>query len=225
VRVLADAALRAGGTVAWYATPEGERPYELNVSLFDLLADIGVGEDGWQVARHVCAHTIMMALEGVPAIYVHSLLATSNDLEGVRLTGRPRSINRRRLEVGEADRLLDDPSSPQAQVFTELRRRIALRAGQPAFHPNATQFTLQAGPRVFAFWRQSLDRSQSIFALNNVGATPQEVPLSAINLIATDPWLDLISGRPVTDIRDHLALGPYESAWLTNRIPPEPGPS
>ena len=45
---------------------------------------------------------------------------------------------------------------------------INLRKKQAAFHPNATQFTLQLNNDFFGIWRQSIDRSQSIFCISNL---------------------------------------------------------
>ena len=45
---------------------------------------------------------------------------------------------------------------------------MVLRKKQIAFHPNATQFTLQLGDLFFGIWRQSIDRSQSIFCISNL---------------------------------------------------------
>ncbi|NIV38931.1 MAG: alpha-amylase, partial [Anaerolineae bacterium] len=70
----------------------------------------------------------------------------------------------------------------------ELRRLIAIRRRQPAFHPNATQFTLHLGEGIFAFWRQSQRRDQSIFCINNITPRPQPLSLADINLISTDNW-------------------------------------
>ena len=36
--------------------------------------------------------------------------------------------------------------------FFELRRRLAIRTRQKAFHPDATQFTLHIKPGMFGFW-------------------------------------------------------------------------
>lgn len=214
---LVSAVTAAGGRVTPYAAIGDDRPYELNVALIDALAAPHAGPDRWQLERFICAHAIMLALEGVPAIYIHSLLATPNDLEAVERTGVNRAINRRRLHVAEVTDALEDLTSLPARVFDRLRRLIALRGAQPAFHPNATQYTLHLGDGVFGFWRQSLDRSQSIFALNNVTAAAQEVPLSQINLISTDSWRDLIAGRAIADRAGALVLAPYQSAWVTNR--------
>ena len=68
----------------------------------------------------------------------------------------------------------------------ELRRLLGLRKNQSVFHPNATQFTLHLGTAVFAFWRQSMNRDQSVFCLSNVTLEVQLIKLSDTNLIRTD---------------------------------------
>ncbi|MCA9017143.1 MAG: alpha-glucosidase C-terminal domain-containing protein, partial [Planctomycetaceae bacterium] len=105
-----------------------------------------------------------------------------------------------------------------ARVFQGMCHLLKIRRRQPAFHPNATQFTLHLGNSVFAFWRQSIDRQQSIFAINNVTSQEQIVPLSEINLIGTDSWVDLISGELYTNLRGDLVLEPYQVIWLTNLL-------
>ena len=56
--------------------------------------------------------------------------------------------------------------SKAEQDLEKLIDLIKIRKEQPAFHPNATQFTLNLGSSILALWRQSLDRKQSIFAIN-----------------------------------------------------------
>lgn len=212
VDALANVVRGRGGWVSTYASADGERPYELNVSLFDALA----ADDGLDVERFLCAHAIVLALEGVPAFYIHSLLATPNDAEAVARTGQARSINRSKLTLSEVNDLLTDPDSGRGRVFRELTTLMALRRQQPAFHPNATQFTLSLGPSLFGFWRQSLDRTQSIFAIHNVTSETVDLPLAELNLIATDSWYELISGEVVVDLAGTLRLPPYACAWLSN---------
>jgi sucrose phosphorylase len=77
---------------------------------------------------------------------------------------------------------------------------------------------LHLGEHVFAFWRQSLKRDQSIFCLHNVTDQTVEVPLNSVNLIGTDGWLDLISGDPVDPQIQMLSLAPYQAVWLSNRL-------
>jgi sucrose phosphorylase len=175
------------------------------------------GPDEWQFERFIASQTIMMGLEGIPAFYVHSLLGTGNDHEGVEKTGHNRAINRKRWDYEELRGLLDDPDTTHARVLAELKRRIILRAGQTAFHPNATQFTLQFGDKLFGFWRQSLDRDQSIFAIHNVTNEEISIPAVSINLITGMAWKDLLSGEAIDPARGDIIFAPYQCRWISNR--------
>nr|WP_272213592.1 hypothetical protein [Marinicella sp. W31]MDC2879554.1 hypothetical protein [Marinicella sp. W31] len=156
-----------------------------------------------------------MALEGIPAFYIHSLLATSNDYEGVEKSGHNRAINRHRWNYDALQEALADETTQHARVFNAMRERIGIRTKQPAFHPNATQFTLHLGEKLFGFWRQSVDRTQSIFAINNVTNETLEIPAMALNLIGGENWVDLISGETASDAK--ITFAPYQCRWITNK--------
>ncbi|SHK82182.1 sucrose phosphorylase [Marinobacter antarcticus] len=208
-----------GGKVSFRRTPDGrDQPYEINIALYDALKGTAAnGADHWQLQRFICAHTVMLALEGIPAFYIHSLLATENDTERVEHTGRLRSINRSQWQLADLERELDNPLSHHSKAYRELKRLIAIRRRQSAFHPNATQFTLHLGLKLFGFWRQSTRRDQSIFCIHNISDEVQQVALSDINLIGTDHWLDLIAGTTIDDLSGCITLKPYQSVWLSNR--------
>ena len=211
---------RFGGKISMRSKADGtQSPYEINISLFDALKGTVKGEDEWQIERFLCSQTIMMAVEGIPAFYLHSLLATPNNYAGMAQTGRNRSINRYKWNYEELKQKLDDPSSNQAIVMKEISRRIQIRRRQPAFHPNATQYTLHPmNKALFTFWRQSIHRDQSIFCISNLSDRPQELLLSDINLICVDPWQDLLSKKLIEDINDRFTLEPYQCAWITNKF-------
>ena len=208
-----------GGEISVRRTPKGDlKPYEANISLYSAMAGtIAEGQDPWQQERFICAHTILLALEGLPAFYIHSLLATENDHQGMAETGELRSINRHQWCADELQDALDDPDRHHKAVFDELRRRIKIRRKQAAFHPNATQYTLHFGQQVFAFWRESLDRSQSVFALHNISNESQTIALVELNLIATEIWYDLLTGDLYDHNDTHIELPPYGCVWISNR--------
>lgn len=209
IQTMVDKMLAYGGLVSERALPDGsKRPYEINISLFDALQT---------EEKFLCAHTILLGLEGVPAFYIHSLLGTRNDRDGVIQSGINRRINRRQWKADELNTELDDENSPHANVLKKLLHRIGLRQEQRAFHPNATQFTLHMGDQIFAFWRQSMDRRSSVFCLNNVSDEEQRIPVASINLISTEEWLDLISGDILEDEEGDIILAPYQCVWLANR--------
>lgn len=207
---------RSGGLVSMRALPDGgEAPYELNTTFFEALGQTLDGPDAHQIARFVCSQTIVMSLEGIPAFYIHALLATPNDLEAVERRGMNRAINRHRWDYSELRAKLDAPDSVHSRVMRALLERLKLRKAQAAFHPNATQFTVHTGDdRVFGLWRQSLDRRQSIFALHNVSADVVTLPVSALNLIEDETWIDLLSGDTIT--QEDIVLAPYQCRWIAN---------
>lgn len=219
MRSLVDTMERMGGKVSWRAAEGGiPSPYEINISLFDAFkATFESGVDEWHLDRYVCAHAILLAIEGIPGIYIHSLFGTPNDHALCEHTGHNRSINRHEWEMDQLESLLGEPTSIHSRIYKELLKLIALRRRQPAFHPNATQFTLHLEDRVFAFWRQSMRRDQSIFCLNNVSSDFIEIQLGDLNLITTDTWKDLISGEGVDDVRGGFVLRPYQNVWLSNK--------
>jgi sucrose phosphorylase len=207
-----------GGKISWRASDHGQqKPYEINITLFDALQGTIKGPDRWQIDRFICAHAIMLGMEGIPGLYIHSLLGTSNDYEKVANTGQNRSINRRRWELTELEALLDSPYSQHHKVLTRLSQLIRVRKAQPAFHPNATQFTLQLGNQIFGYWRQSLDRKQSVFCISNISDEEQSVLLSDINLIGTDNWIDLITRQEIALSSSFLQMKPYQSLWISNQ--------
>lgn len=209
-----------GGKISMRRQPDGtESPYEINISLFDALKGTAKGEDKWQIDRFLCSQTLMMALEGIPAFYIHSLLATHNDEENLQRTGRNRSINRHRWNEELLEQQLANPKSAHAIVLKELCQRIQIRRRQSAFHPNATQYTLHPGNKsLFAFWRQSITRDQSIFCIHNLSDRTQELRLSDLNLIGIDSWCDLLSGEQIENLYATFTLKPYQCAWITNKF-------
>jgi sucrose phosphorylase len=159
----------------------------------------------------------MMGLDGIPAFYIHSLLGTPNDRTRMELTANNRAINRHIWDSDELNARLNDPMSLQAQVLARMKHNITLRKQQPAFHPNATQYTLHLGEGIFAFWRQSRRREQSIFCIHNLTAAPIEFSLTRVNLIDTQRWVDLLTGEYFDDLTAAVTLKPYQCLWLTNR--------
>jgi len=211
-----------GGKISWRRLSETEvRPYEINISLIDALKGTIAGIDEWQIPRFMAAHIIMMGLDGIPAFYIHSLLATENDNSRVERTANNRAINRHIWNRRELDEQLAEPSSVHARVLALMKQAIGIRKQQAAFHPNATQYTLHLGEGIFAFWRQSRRREQSIFCIHNITPKPLEFSLTSVNLIDTQRWLDLFTEEFFDDWAAPVTLAPYQCLWLTNQ-PNEP---
>lgn len=208
-----------GGHTSWRKLANGEiKHYEINISLIDALKGTCSGLDQWQIERFICAHTIMLALEGIPGIYLHSFIGTENDHQRVKNSGHNRAINRHQWQYSDIEEQLNDPTSSHSLIYAQMQKIIELRRQQPAFHPNATQFTLHLGDHLFGFWRQSMDREQSIFCISNITNLPQTLNLSDINLIDNQSWLDIITGDLCIADNQSVSMEPYQTLWITNQF-------
>lgn len=205
-----------GGKVSWRVAENGlQKPYELNISLIDALQGTTNGPDQYQIDRFICAHSVMLGLEGIPGIYIHSMLGTPNDLDRVENSGHNRAINRHRWEYSDITKELRSDST-HSRVLSRMNKLITIRKKQMAFHPNATQFTLQLGKRLFGFWRQSANRKQSIFCVSNISNKRKKLALSDLNLIGTDEWFDLLDDQQTHIEEETITLAPYQTVWLSN---------
>lgn len=120
-------------------------------------------------------------------------------------------------DYDELTALQSSPDTIHSRAFDRLKNIIRIRTQQKAFHPNATQFTLHFEQLLFAFWRQSQDRSQSIFCIFNVTNRVQKFTLKDVNLIELDDWHDLISGHAYDNAREDITLEPYSFVLISNK--------
>ena len=204
-----------GGRVSYRSnntdTPE---PYEINITLFDAMKESFNKEVNLYLERFICIHAIMLSLEGVPAFYIHSLFGTQNDYALYKQNNQNRSLNRGKIKISEID--LSNESESQSHIFLQLKKLMLIRKEQPAFHPNAVQFTLHLGSNLYGIWRQSLDKKQSIFCISNLTDEIVKLSLLDLNLIGFDHWRDIITEIEIDDITSEIEFSPYQTMWLTN---------
>ena len=159
------------------------------------------GIDDYQVERFIASQTIMMSIEGNPAFYIQSLFGSENDIEKLSQTGQNRAINRHQWKLEELRNTFKNNESKENYIFNELKRRITIRKSQKAFHPDATQFTLQLNNDLFGFWRQSLCRRQSLFVVTNLTKNRTKLELVELNLFQNTEWYELLSNEKVRDTK------------------------
>ena len=205
---------RFGGFVSMRSNPDGsDTPYEINIAWFEAMRGTRRGPDPWQIARFLCSQAIMLSLQGIPALYIHTLTGTLNDVEGVERSGRLRSINRRRWQLDELALLLESPSTPTHDVFHALHRLLTRRRQESCFHPNAPQRVIETPPELLAIERGPLASGRRLLALYNV--TDGKVDLAhagdALNQALTQHhW------QPLDTLTAHHeeTLPPYAVRWL-----------
>ena len=195
-----------------------ESVYEVNITLLDAFKESYLGNDSFGIKRFILAHTILFSMEGIPAVYIQNLVGSKNDYTKVKKTGSNRSINRKNWEFKLLEEKLKNKKSINHKTFNLLKEIISIRKKQPAFHPNATQFTLQLEDDFFGIWRQSIDRSQSIFCVSNLTNSLKKISLLNINLILTNEWFDIISKKKINNLKGNITLKPYQTYWLTNKV-------
>ncbi|UDM08428.1 sugar phosphorylase [Halomonas sp. NyZ770] len=206
---------RFGGFVSMRSNPDGsDTPYEINITWFEAMRGTRRGPDPWQIARFLCSQAIMLSLQGIPALYLHTLTGTLNDVEGVERSGRLRSINRRRWPLDELELLLESPSTPTHDVFHALRRLLDLRRQEPCFHPNVPQQVISTPAELLAIERGPLADGRRLLALFNV--TDRRIALdqggeALTQRLQQHAWQPLDTSSSLHPL---ASLPPYAVLWL-----------
>ncbi len=192
-----------GGTHGTYSRNGEDFPYELNVSFPDLF---GGPDDPLMPERIKLLHTIVLALAGVPAIYINSLMATTNNTEEMEADGVRRTINRGRIHLNDVPDI--DGDSWQSSIYRGLLDRAAIRRQHSAFHPEGAQ-VLRDLDGVLAIERTApaghSNGSTRVSVFCNMTDEQKTVPLARAGTC-------LLTKHQVSDT---LVLEPYESVWVS----------
>jgi len=212
---LIEGVKKRGGFVSYKQNPDGTHsPYELNITYFDAFSSLE-GSTSLQERRYICSQVIAMSLLGVPGIYFHNLMATRNDLKGVSVTGRYRSINRKKWKYSDLADALSDPDTTTHRIFNRYRNLINLRKKHAAFHPGGTQQVFDLGSDYFCILRADPGQTEKMLVICNVTNAPKSPDLAKMG-VPVHPeknYNDVISGQK--RIRDGVAtLLPYDVLWI-----------
>ncbi len=221
--ILSDAELAAlvertrahGGEVSVRSLPDGSHtPYELNTTLYDFLNPPARPDPDVDVARFLASQAILLALAGVPGIYVHSLFGSRNCHTCSTETGRARSLNRQKWTLAELRGLLADPNGHARPVFDGYRRLLRVRREQPAFHPASSQRVLPGDPTLFTLLRGA-ETGAPLLCSVNVAGRPAQLNLDAASLPGNS-WRDLLSGERFDASGDRLIapMAAYQIRWM-----------
>ena len=209
---LADIVRSHDGKVNTRRNSDGsDSPYELNITYLDAIADRASVSPAVHSRRFLATQAIMLAMQGVPAVYFHSLVGSPNDIEGMNQSGQNRRINRHKYDRSELDEALSQADSLQRRVFDGYRRLLQERCNLAAFHPNASQRVLDLpDDGLLGFVRESKDGEQVVVLAN---LTDQR---RTIDSDATDLRHDVLAIQDLADGKA-IPMRPFQVRWLVSR--------
>ena len=162
---MAETLLKHNAYISYKQLDDREIPYEMNITYFDAIND-PKDESSDAVERFIASQAVMLALKGMPGIYIHSLIASRNNLEQAKKTGIKRDINRAKYKLQDVEAALQNTDSRRWKCLTAFKNLLQKRAELPQFNPDAHQEILPSGPRLLHIKRTWKDKS--IHVLINV---------------------------------------------------------
>ena len=199
---------RNGGYVSYKTDKDKKIPYELNISYVDAIRSENDTPEKL-AKKFVASQSISVVLPGVPALYIHSILGSRNFYKGVKLTGKPRSINREKLNMDKVACELSDKNSFRSRIFYPLKEILDTRRKHSAFHPNAEFEILWVHPGVFAIKR--FNKKQTIYAFTNV--SEKQVDFDLPSNTDKENFICILGQNNIN--RSKLSLMPYEVCWFS----------
>ncbi len=194
-----------GGRVSYKDNGDGtQSPYELNINYFDAVRDNNAA-DQTNLNRFMAAQSILLSMAGVPGLYIHSLLGSQNDIDGLESLGYNRAINREKLDADMVVSELNDPQTRRYQVLKRFESLLTLRKSEPSFMPNASQRVVKTDSRLVTFVR-----NEQLAVVINISDEAVELETS---ILLTNLNRDLISDQRVETT---ITLAPYQVMWLSN---------
>ncbi len=202
-----------GGHVSYKNNPDGSQSaYELNINYLSALGQPGIKESNRLKAdRFLASQAIMLAMQGVPGIYFHSLFGSENWADGVKQTGKNRTINREKLRYADVSADLNDIDSLRSRVFYPYRHMIAVRSAEPAFDPHGSQKIFNLHPSLFCVLRG--DGADGVFCIQNVSNQPLCIELKGEDIFgASAVWFRNILNNALFE--EDIEIKPYGILWL-----------
>ncbi|MFA4907815.1 MAG: sugar phosphorylase [archaeon] len=203
-----------GGYVSYKTADDGTSdPYEMNITLFDMLADPELDEPT-NIRKFITAHAILLAMPGIPALYYHSLFGSSGDRSAVETTGQKRAVNRKKFDLPDLENELNNSTSRTCRIFTELKRLIAIRKRQPAFNPYGRANVISITDRLFAIQRISPDGRQIVLAVHNLSERPVQFRITDGIFPQSEEKIRNLLTNSNLNVGEEIVLEPFSYFWF-----------
>lgn len=206
---------KKGGFVSEKKNADGTlSPYELNITYFDAFSTNN-GSQSKQEKQYLCSQIIALSLKGVPGFYFHNLTATRNNLQGVSVTGRYRTINRKKWFYDELVGELSDPDTSTNRMFYKMKEVISARKKHPAFHPFGGQQPYDISSSIFCLMRWDPEETEKILVIGNLTSQSVTIDLTETELPVQESksYSDIISGEEVVS-SGTAKLNPFQVIWV-----------
>jgi sucrose phosphorylase len=211
--------LQRGGFINYKATPQGDIPYEMNITYLDAVAEQFLPAS-IRARKFLASQAITIMLRGVPGIYIHSLLGSGNYREGVEKTGQNRSINREKLSYEEVKSEINTPGTLRNRIFSGFQAMLRAKRSSRAFDPAGRMEILPTESSVFGILRMSPENDEYVIALVNVSPDISTVslPIEVLPKPVKNTFRELIGGETMVATLDRnslrFQLAGYGVYWL-----------
>ncbi|MEL7337592.1 MAG: sugar phosphorylase, partial [Planctomycetota bacterium] len=207
LNVLVQAVRSGGGRVNTRRRADGtDSPYELNITYRDAVARPGISRSQ-HAARFLATQAIMLTLQGIPAVYFHSLVGSPNDIDGMLSSGQNRRINRHKYQRDDLDRAIST-SGLQQDIFRGYCHLLDKRKGLPALHPAADQRLIASDvPGLLMYQRTNETSGDTLLVLANLSEQIIETPDGIFDGTRRDQLTD-------ENVNGSVPLAPFQVRWL-----------
>ena len=198
---------------------DDDKPWELNATYFSACSSDEPGNESEHIARFLATQNVVLALRGVPALYLSLFLAGRNDYERAKQWKDNRAINRGRFSIDEWEKKAEQEESVEAQVISALTNMLKVRTHCSAFHPDGDQTIVDTGvDEVLAILRKPTETKEgsAVLCLTNFSGLPVSILKSSFgNYFQNDEIaVDMLTDVQLAEGAD-IKLLPYQVLWLT----------
>ena len=200
-----DTVIERGSLISHKNAESSPVPYEINCSYLSAVAPSSLGTVEERARVFLCCHAVLFALAGLPAVYFHSWIGSEQWVDGPRIYGYNRAINREKPCIDLIEAELSDSKSLPALVHAGLEKMLAFRRSEGAFAPAVPQKILLNKGSVFALVRGPDESGRYVLCLQNFGSKPEKYWLDEVPAIQTLTRQGILL---------EISLRPHETRWI-----------
>lgn len=200
---------------------DGKTVYELCASTRSSLSILPKNSLQLEAKRMALAQLYVLTMgQVVPAIYFNDLFAMENDKDGYNLSGKPRDLNRHKLDLTEGK----DPFKKDGflkHYLPLLNKMITLRSEDKAFYPGSSQFEyIQLTKHVFV--NHPFADSDMSLIIGNISDSVQDIQLDLSTLEHSSSgdsvFIDILNDTEISaGTILELSLSPFSAVYLKEK--------